>query len=265
MDSRAGPLRSRPVHAHRLPLSVLALCLLLGPSARAAEPASTPLTFSAAGRACSALLTRPEGARAFFVLGHGANMDMRTPFMAALAEALARQNVATLRFNFPYADAGRSEPDPPGVLVATVRAAVAEGARRRGALPLVVGGKSLSTLVLVKVLADDPPAVAGAVMLGYPLHAPGRPSVRNAVGLDAIGVPLLFVQGTRDPLAALSLLRPVVQRLGPHARLHVVEGGDHQFELEADSYRVGRPPVIEEIAGAIAGFAATLPPAQGGD
>jgi hypothetical protein len=148
------------------------------------------------------------------------------------------------------------------VLTATVRAAAAEGTRLRDGLPLLLGGKSLSTLVLVNVLGRAPPSVAGAVMLSFPLHAPGRPSARNAAGLDAVAVPLLFVQGTRDPLADLSLMRGLVEKL-PLAQLHVVHGADHQFEPPPESGRVRRQ-ALDEIAGAIADFAATLAASAGG-
>jgi predicted alpha/beta-hydrolase family hydrolase len=242
---------------------LLMICLLPCAAARAAEPEVTGFTFAANGRASSGLWMRPANARALLVLGHGANMSMRSPFMASLSEALARQGVATLRFNFPYAEAGASQPDPPPVLQETVRAAVSEGAKRRGGLPLLLGGKSLSSLVLTHVLKHGLEPVAGAVMLGFPLHQPNRPSARNAGGLDQIPVPILFVQGTRDPLAELSLMRALVEKLGARARLHVVQDADHQFQLPPGS---GRTPeqVSEEIAGAIAAFAATLAASSGG-
>lgn len=235
----------------------LALCLLPC-AAGAAEPGASELPLSVGGRSTAALWLRPEDARALLVLGHGAQTNMRSPFLTSLAEALARRGVATLRFDFPYAHAGASQPDPPGVLQATVRAALAEAEKRRGTLPLLVGGTSLSTLVVVTVLGRDPPPVAGAVLLAFPLHAPGRPSARNARGLDATRVPLLFVQGTSDPLADLGLMRALVERLGPRARLHQVEGTDHRFERGGEL----EPARIDGIAEAIARFAATLPRAS---
>jgi predicted alpha/beta-hydrolase family hydrolase len=190
-------------------------------------------------------------------------MNMRSPFLQSLSEALARQGIATLRFNFPYAEAGRTQPDPPAVLQATVRAAVKEGAKRRGGAPLLVGGQSLSTLLLVHVLSQELDPVVGAVMLAFPLHQPGRPSARNAKGLDGVRVPLLFVQGTRDPLADLALMEGVVARLGARARLQTVQGANHQFELPEQSGR-GTEQVADQVAGAIAAFAATLTTSSGG-
>lgn len=244
-------------------LLLLTLCLLPCVAARAAEPEVTQLTLSANGRSSSALLMRPANARALLVLGHGANENMQSPFLASLSQALARQGIATLRFNFPYAEAAASQPDPPRVLHATVRAAVGEAGKRRGGLPVLLGGRSLSTLVLVTLLARELEPVAGAVMLGFPLHQPSRPSARNARGLDAVPVPMLFVQGTRDVLADLSLMRGLVEKLGARARLHVVEGADHQFRLPPESRRAPEQ-VSEEVAGAIASFAATLAAASGG-
>src|SRR5262245_37213931 len=190
-------------------------------------------------------------------------MNMRSPLLASLADSLARDGVATLRFNFPYAEAGRSEPDRPAVLMATVTAALAQAEKRRGKATLLLGGQSLSTLVLVNVLADAPASVAGAVMLSFPLHAPGRPSARNARGLESVKVPLLFVSGTRDPLADRTLLQALVEKLGPRARLHLVDEADHQFLLPPESGRK-RKQAVDEIAAAIALFAATLGPAAGG-
>ena len=121
-------------------LLLLVLCGLLSASARASEPEVTNLTLSVEGHSCSALLMRPAPASALLVLAHGAAMNMRDPFMESLGAALARRGIATLRFNFPYAEAGRSQPDTPKLLLATLKLAVAEGARRRGTLPLLVAG-----------------------------------------------------------------------------------------------------------------------------
>jgi predicted alpha/beta-hydrolase family hydrolase len=251
------------VSLRRWLLLLAVLVLLPGVAARAAEPEVTQLPLAVEGRSSSMLWMRPASPKALLVLGHGANMTMRSPFLASLSEALARQGIATLRFNFPYAEAGGSKPDPPPLLQATVRAAVSEGAKRRGGAPLLVGGQSLSTLLLIGVLSQPLDPVVGAVMLSFPLHQPGRPSARNARGLDAVRVPMLFVQGTRDPLADLPLMQGVVERLGARARLQVVQGADHQFELPEPGAR--RPEqVTEQVAGAIAAFAATFAASSGG-
>ena len=248
------------VKARHSLVRLLLCCLLPCAASAAAEPELTPLTLSVEGRSTSALLMQPASARALLVLGHGAKMNMQSPLLVSLAEALARRKIATLRFNFPYAESGQAQPDPPPVLQATVRAAVAEGAKRRGALPLLLGGQSLSTLVVARALAGGLEPVAGAVLLSFPLHQPGRPSARNAGTLDRTRVPLLFVQGTQDPLADPALMKGLVEKLGSRARLHEVQDADHQLVVS------GRPEkqVTDEIAGVIEAFAATLGASGGG-
>jgi predicted alpha/beta-hydrolase family hydrolase len=180
----------------------------------------------------SAVLIRPPAARWLYVLAHGAGAGMRHRFMAAVAEALAQRDVATLRYQFPYTEVGGRRPDPPGVLQATVRAAVAAAATAAPGLLLVAGGKSLGGRMTSSAAAKTPlPGVRGLVFLGFPLHAPGRPAIERADHLDGVGIPMLFLQGTRDALADLSLMRTVCDRLGDRATLHVVDGGDHSFAV----------------------------------
>jgi len=173
-----------------------------------------------------------------------------------VAEALAERGVATLRYQFPYTEAGGRRPDPPGVLQATVRAAVTTAATVAPGLPLLAGGKSLGGRMTSSAAAKTPlPGVRGLVFLGFPLHAPGRSGIERAEHLDQVGVPMLFLQGTRDALADLELMRTVCARLGARATLHVVEGGDHSF---AALKRSGRSDteVITELADTIAGWPA---------
>jgi len=242
----------------------LLLCVvLLSSAAGAAEPEVKKLGLSLQGQTCSALLTRPAPSSALLVLAHGAQMNMNSPFMDSISAALARRGIATLRFNFPYAEVGRSQPDAQPVLIAAVQAAVAEGARQRGTLPLLVGGKSLAGLIVVAAASQGLEPAQGLVVLGFPLHQAGRPSALNARGLDRVPLPMLFLQGTRDPLADLSLMRGLVEQLGERASLHEVEGADHQYELPPESSR-SKDEVMDELAGAIAAFAATLGPSRGG-
>jgi predicted alpha/beta-hydrolase family hydrolase len=180
----------------------------------------------------SALLTRPRGAKALLVLGHGAGAGMRHAFLEAVAQRLAARDVATLRYQFPYMEAGRKAPNTPKVLVATVRAAVAAGIEAAAGLPLFAGGKSLGGRMTSTAAAEEPlPAVRGIVFFGFPLHAPSQPSRHRAAHLSDVHVPMLFLQGTRDKLADLELLAPVCKDLSPRATLHVVEGGDHSFHV----------------------------------
>jgi predicted alpha/beta-hydrolase family hydrolase len=247
----------------RLGAVLLVGCLVAG-AARAEEPAAKALTISVRGQACSALLLRPVDARALLVLAHGQVMDVHHPFMEAISAALARRGIATLRFNFPYAEAKRQRPDALPLLVEAIEAAARVGDQQRGGLPLLVGGKSAGAMTAAQAGRDGRlPQAKGIVILGYPLHAPGRPSGVNARALEGIAQPMLLVQGARDPLADIALVRALAEKLGPRARLHVIEGADHAFAPVNGGAR-SQEDVYDEIAGAVAGFAATLAASAGG-
>lgn len=221
--------------------------------------AATPFRFAVdADHAVSGLLDRPEGARACLVLAHGAGAGMAHPFMAAIATGLATGGIAVLRYQFPYMEAGSGRPDAPALAHATVRAAVAEAAKRVPGLPLFAGGKSFggrmtSQAEALAHLAD----VRGLVFLGFPLHPAGKPSVERAAHLAGVRLPMLFLQGTGDTLAELDLLTPVVDGLDRRARLVVVADGDHSFHVRKASGRDDRA-VIGELVEAIAGWIDTL-------
>lgn len=196
----------------------------------------------------SGLLTRPDDARVLYVLAHGAGAGMRHRFMEAIAAALAERGVASLRYQFPYTEAGARRPDPPTVLEATVRAAVAAAGDIAPGLPLIAGGKSMGGRMTSGAAARGPlPGVAGLVFLGFPLHRPKQPSEDRAAHLSQVTLPMLFLQGTRDELADLGLITGVCARLGPLATLHVVEGADHGFDVLKRSGRTGEE-VLEELA-----------------
>jgi predicted alpha/beta-hydrolase family hydrolase len=206
----------------------------------------------------SALLLRPDAARCLLVLAHGAGAGMRHTFMASIAERLARRGVATLRYQFPYLEAGRRAPNPPALLTATVRAAVDVAADVAGDLPLLAGGKSMGGRMTSLAAAADPlPGVRGIVFFGFPLHAAGRPATERGDHLRGVSVPMLFVQGTRDRLADPTLMRPLCDDLGARAELHIVEGGDHSFHTPK---RAGRSDaeVLDELAAAVEGWATKL-------
>jgi hypothetical protein len=186
---------------------------------------------------------------------------MRHPFLEAIARLLAERGIATLRYQFPYMERRARRPDPPAVAVATVRAAVGEAARLVPGLPLVAGGKSFGGRMTSTAQAVQPlPGVGGLVFLGFPLHPPGRPSDARGAHLADVRVPMLFLQGTRDDFADLTLLTPLVKRLGPRATLHLIEEGDHSFKLRK---RLGKAETdaMPELAEAIARWAAGLGPA----
>jgi len=203
----------------------------------------------------SALLQRPPDARLLYVLAHGAGAGMRHPFLASVARVLSGRGIATLRYQFPYVEAQARRPDPPGVLEATVRSAVAAAASAVPGLPLVAGGKSLGGRMTSNAQAKQPlPGVRGLVFLGFPLHPPKRPGDARAEHLNAVQVPMLFLQGTRDDLSELRLLEPVCHRLGDRATLHVVEGADHSFRVLKRSGRSDEE-VVAELGDAVANWA----------
>ena len=205
-----------------------------------------------AGTRVSALLQATPSPRALLVLAHGAGAGMTHPFMAALADALAARAVATLRFQFPFMEAGGRRPDTPATAHATVRAAVDAARASCPGVPLYAGGKSFGGRMTSQAQALAPlPDVRGLAFVGFPLHPAGKPSVTRADHLAAVDVPMLFLQGTRDELAGLPLLRPIVERLGPRAALHVVEDADHAFHVPRASGR-DDAAVIDELADAIA-------------
>jgi hypothetical protein len=186
----------------------------------------------------SALLSLPPSARTCFVFAHGAGAGMAHPFMEAVAAGLAARGIATLRYQFPYMERRAKRPDPPALAQATVRAAAAEAARRAPACALVAGGKSFGGRMTSQAQAAAPiPGVRGLAFLGFPLHPAGRPSDERARHLFDVRVPMLFLQGSRDALADLALLRPVIERLGGRASLRVFEEADHSFHVPA---RTGR-------------------------
>ena len=190
------------------------------------------------GGAVSSVTLEGEAARALLVLAHGAGAGMRHPFMESLARRLAARGIVTLRYQFPYMEAGAGRPDPPARLVGTVAAAVAAGRREFPDLPLFAGGKSLggrmtSTAASEGVLAG----VAGIVFFGFPLHAPGQAGTGRAEHLQRVECPMLFLQGDRDTLADLERLRPVCEQLGARAELHVIDDADHSFHVRKRSGR----------------------------
>jgi len=178
----------------------------------------------------SALLSLPAKARRLLVLAHGAGAGMNHPFMEMLAGELASVGVATFRYQFPYMEERRRIPDSPAVLTATVVAAVRAAVEAAPGLPLLAGGKSMGGRMTSQAAAEHPlDGVRGLVFFGFPLHPPNRPGTKRADHLARVTTPMLFLQGTRDTLADLKLLRPLCAKLGSRATLHIIETADHSF------------------------------------
>jgi len=218
-----------------------------------APPTAQKLTFEVDdAHRVSGLLLQPLRPRACYVLAHGAGAGMTHPFLEAVAAELGQRGIATLRYQFPYMEQRAKRPDAPALAQATVRAAVAEAGRQVPTLPLVAGGKSFGGRMTSQAQAAAAlSGVRGLAFLGFPLHPAGRPSDERAAHLFDVQVPMLFLQGTRDALADLALLRPVVGRLGNRATLRTFEEADHSFHVPA---RTGRkdPEVRAELLDAFA-------------
>jgi uncharacterized protein len=206
----------------------------------------------------SGLLRLPPRARACYVLAHGAGAGMTHPFLEAVAAELEDRAIATLRYQFPYMEQGGGRPDPPRLAQATVRAAVAEAGRLVPELPLIAGGRSFGGRMTSQAQAAAPlPGVRGLAFLAFPLHPAGRPSVERAEHLFDVKFPMLFLQGTRDALADLEQLRPLIVRLGERATLQLFQDADHSFHVPA---RTGRkdPELRSKILNALAAWIETV-------
>jgi predicted alpha/beta-hydrolase family hydrolase len=206
----------------------------------------------------SALFLRPDDAFACYVLAHGAGAGMTHPFMEAIAHDLAARGVATLRYQFPYMEKKSRRPDPPKIAEACVRAAVAEAAKLAPGLPLIAGGKSFGGRMTSQAQASEPlPGVRGLAFLGFPLHPADKPATARGEHLARVRVPMLFLQGTRDKLADLKLLRPLCRKL--KAKLHETADADHSFHVPVRSGRTDTD-VRAELADTVAAWARQLAP-----
>jgi predicted alpha/beta-hydrolase family hydrolase len=206
----------------------------------------------------SALLMKPPQARACYVFAHGAGAGMAHASMETIAAGLAERDIATLRYQFPYMEKSSKRPDAPAVAHAAVRAAVAETARICPGLPLIAGGKSFGGRMTSQAQAIEAlSGVLGLAFFAFPLHPAGKPSSDRAKHLTEIAIPMLFLQGTRDALAELSLLEPVVKKLGKLATLQLVKEADHSFHVLARSGRNDRG-VMTEVLDAFAAWAGKI-------
>jgi predicted alpha/beta-hydrolase family hydrolase len=206
----------------------------------------------------SAILMRPAKARWLLALAHGAGAGMTHPFLEKLAGELAEAGVATFRYQFPYMEERRRVPDSPAVATATVAEAVRAAVKAAPDLSLLAGGKSfggrMSSQAASQGLLEG---VRGLVFFGFPLHPPNKPGTKRAEHLAKVAMPMLFLQGTRDTLAELKLLRPICADLGLRATLHIIESADHSFHVLKSS-GLSDAGVLRELAQTTASWAENL-------
>jgi len=172
-----------------------------------------------------------KGARATFVLAHGAGAGQQHPWMVRYAEGLAARGVRVVTFDFPYMQKGRKAPDRPNVLEEHYRGVVLAAHERFGE-PLFIGGKSMGGRIASQIVANDERhtlPIRGLVFFGYPLHPPSAPDKRRDAHLPQIALPMLFVSGTRDGFATEQEMKALVRKLGKRAELLSVAGGDHSL------------------------------------
>lgn len=201
-----------------------------------------------------ALLRLPDDARWLYLFAHGAGAGMRHRFMAAVTGRLADRGIGTLRYEFPYMAAGSRRPDPAPRLTACVRAVAEFAAREFPQLRVAAGGKSMGGRMMSQAQAAAPlPRVERIVFFGFPLHPAGSRGTTRADHLRDVAIPMLFLQGTRDSLADLTLLRPITDALGARATLHVIDGADHGFAVLKRSGRTDAE-VLDEITDTMAGW-----------
>lgn len=206
----------------------------------------------------SSILVLPPDARWLLVLGHGAGAGMRHPFMTALSRELAAEKIATFRYQFPYMENRRKAPDRPPTLTATVAAATQAAHKAAPELPLLAGGKSMGGRMTSTAASENLiPEARGLVFFGFPLHPPKQPATKRGDHLAKVTQPMLFLQGTRDDLADLTLLKPIAAKLGPRATLHIIESADHSFHVLKSSGK-SDAEVLRELTHTTAKWAASL-------
>lgn len=192
-----------------------------------------------------------QGADLLYVFAHGAGAGMHHPFMVRLSSALAEARIATLRYQFPYMEKGARRPDPPAVATKTALAAISLAAFRFPGVPLIAGGKSFGGRMTSQSLSSgDKTPVRGLVFVGFPLHPAGKPGTERAEHLARVPVPMLFLQGTRDALADIGLIRAVCKQY-QNATRREFEGADHSF-------KAGKADLIPALAQAIRAWADTI-------
>lgn len=206
----------------------------------------------------SAIWDAPAKPKACLVLAHGAGVGMTHKSMEAVAHGLVARDIAVLRYNFPYMERGSKRVDPPAVAHKAVRDAVAAAVKRSAKRPLFAGGRSFGGRMTSQAQASVPlEGVRGLVFFAFPLHPAGAPSDQRAAHLKDVRLPMLFLQGTRDALADLTLLSRTVKSLGARATLVLAEDADHSFHVPAKTGRKDSE-VLSDILDAAASWMCSL-------
>jgi len=183
----------------------------------------------------------PEKSKCIITLAHGAGAGMNHSFMVTLAQSLSEEGIATLRFNFPFAENKKGRPDSPAVAHQAIETAISKAQKLFPKLPLFVAGKSFGGRMTSQYLSANPhPEIKGIIFYGFPLHPPGKPSIERAEHLKDVKIPMLFLQGSRDELATWNLIESVCSSL-PLAKLVKIEGANHAF-------KAGKQNIIQLLA-----------------
>ncbi|MGH2574481.1 MAG: alpha/beta hydrolase family protein [Ignavibacteria bacterium] len=205
-----------------------------------------------------AILMQPEKAEWLMVLAHGAGAGMQNKFMEKISIELVNNGIASFRYNFPYMEHGKKSPDPKPIILMTIRSAVEAAAKILPGIPILAGGKSFGGRMTSTADSENHLInIKGIVFFGFPLHPPGKPSAERAEHLFKVSVPMLFLQGKRDSLADLKLLKPICKKLGTRAHLHIIEGANHSFHMPKSS-GINDDDVIKELAEKVKEWAVKL-------
>ncbi len=214
-------------------------------------PREIQIRVSESAGTVSALLQSPSEAECLLVLAHGAGAGMRHRFLQSICEKLGELHIATLRYQFPYMEQGKKRPDQKPVLYDTVRAAIDCASKVSDGLPLFAGGKSMGGRMTSNAAAEKPlDTLRGIIFLGFPLHPPGKLGTERADHLKRVTSPMLFLQGTKDEFAELTLLKPVCKDLGSLSTLHLFEEANHSFHVPKKSGKTDAD-MMNELAGTI--------------
>jgi uncharacterized protein len=202
----------------------------------------------------SAILNIPSKAHSVLVLAHGAGAGMNHAAIKALAGSLENEGIATFRFQFPYMELGSKRPDRPELATATIAAAVDTVVQKKLKLPIFAGGRSFGGRMTTTAASYGMiPSVLGIICFGFPLHPSNKPGMERAAHLSKVLVPMLFIQGTRDSLSDLTLIRKVAAKNANRLTVHEVRGADHSYAVLKSSGRTEKD-VLNEVATVAADF-----------